>query len=117
MKIISFIVLLTAAPAAHGQGNVTNTQCDQKAAEAKLLEASDAGIIKGVGMVSDIPSIAVAGADWDVMSLDVRLGMIETVECFIAGPGNILRSVQVMSPGGKIFATFDGVTREIDVRR
>lgn len=117
MRVISFMVLIAAATSANAQTDLVTADCDQSSAEEKLLKASDAGIIKGVGIVNEIPSIAVTGDLWDGMTLDTRLGMIETLECFVAGPGNILKSVQVMSPGGKVFAVFDGVSRKLDVKR
>lgn len=117
MKLLAIAAVLMAATAAHAQEEFTTADCDQDAAEQKLMTASEAGAIQGVGMVNEIPSIAVDGAVWDHMDLDTRLGMIETFECFMAGPRNVLKEVQIVSPGGKVFAVFDGVSREIDVKR
>ncbi|WP_341204809.1 hypothetical protein [uncultured Sulfitobacter sp.] len=89
--------------------------CDISVAEGKLQKAEAAGIISGVGFFNDKPTIAVERQTWDAIRLDARLGMIETLECAIAGPGNILAEVQIIDLGGLVLATFDGVDRQLQV--
>lgn len=89
--------------------------CDISVAEGKLQEAEAAGVISGIGFFNDKPTIAVDRQTWDVLPLDTRLGMIETFECAIVGPGKILAEVQIIGPGGLVLATFDGVKRKLDV--
>lgn len=90
-------------------------ECVKEDAESKLTTAMDAGIITGVGMVNDLPTVAVDAETWRLMELNTRMGMVETLECFIAGPGNIVTTIQATAPTGKVLATFSGIERHLDV--
>jgi len=54
---------------------------------------------------------------WDLTGLTTRLGLIETLECAVAGPGNFLAKVRTMEPTGKRMAQFDWIKRNPDVTR
>ena len=89
--------------------------CETAAAEEKLIQASEAEVILSVGVFNNIPTIAVEPEVWALLDVNTRLGMIETFECVMAGPGNILAKVQVISGTGKVMATYDGIQRELAV--
>lgn len=90
--------------------------CDPEDAEERWLTGEEAGITLGVGTVQDAPSFAVDTAVWDQTDYNTRIGMMETFECLIAGPGNVLRKAHVITPGGKILAVWDGVSQDLEIR-
>lgn len=90
--------------------------CDQEEAEQKWLEGEEAGITLGVGTVQGAPSFAVDVPTWSQLDYNIRVNMMKTFECVVAGPGNILGKAQVITPGGKILAVWDGIDQELEIR-
>jgi hypothetical protein len=109
------LIALTAAATIFAATTSNADECIVEDAEARLNEASEAGIVQGVGFVNDLPTIAVDPETWAMMPIDARVGMIETVECAAAGPGKILAKVQIIAPTGKVLANFDGMSRHLEV--
>jgi|GEM_PF-1774641 len=110
-QVIAATIITLAAPAGWA------SDCNPAEAEIKFSIASDAGVILSAGSFNGIPTITVDPPTWDLMNVDERLGMIETIECAIAGPGNILAELQIIEPSGKPMAIFDGITRNLEVTR
>jgi hypothetical protein len=42
--------------------------------------------------------------------------MAETFQCLIAGPGNVLRTANVINRGGRVLAVWDGATRQLEIK-
>lgn len=108
---------LFAAAITIGVPALASDMCDQRDANEKWRKAETAGIILGMGMMNDIPTISIDESAWDGASLNTRTGLITTFECLVAGPGKALRSIQVVNRGGRLLATYDGIRKSIDVRQ
>ncbi|WP_392336566.1 hypothetical protein [Loktanella salsilacus] len=106
--VTSFVFAATSTHAA---------ECNVEIAEAKIDAAVNAEVITDLAMLNGIPTVAVDPSTWDQMIFSTRLGLVETIECAVAGPGSILARIQIIEPGGKVMANFDGLTRELDVVR
>ena len=106
--VTSFVLAATSIHAA---------ECDVEIAESKINDAVSAEVITDLAMLNGIPTVAVDPITWDQMMFSTRLGLVETIECAVAGSGSILARIQIIEPGGKVMANFDGLTRELDVVR
>lgn len=89
--------------------------CNQSDAEARWKAGENAGIIAGFAMLDHIPTVAVDPATWDLMDLQTRLGLVDTLECLLAGPGKVLRVVHIIEPTGKMMAKYNGIGKKFDV--
>lgn len=90
--------------------------CDREQALEQWDQAEQQGIILGAGEVNGVMSFAVDPGVWANVDLNVRQGMLNTFECIIAGPGHVLAKANVLTPGGRVLASWDGVKRELDIK-
>ena len=79
------------------------------------MEAVREVLVLEVSFFNKIPTIHVESDVWAEFNIQTRMGMIETVECAVAGPGNILARIQIVADTGCIIADFDGITGKLEV--
>ena len=91
--------------------------CDQGDARARWYQAQSAGEIRGVAMVQRVPTVYVDGAVWRQIDIDARRSVALTLECIVAGPGNVLREISIRDAGGLPLARWDGIRRNLEVLR
>lgn len=111
-----FKALSAAAILAANCGWAAPQDCNPAEAEAVLDHALEAGVVKNFSMHNGLPTVAAAHDVWAAMDLETRLGIIHTFECAVAGSGNILAEIQVIAETGKVLASFDGISRKLEVK-
>lgn len=64
---------------------------------ARWEAAEKAEIIYGSGMVSGMPTVMVDETVYRQIDFATKLGMMETLNCIVAGPGEVLARAQFVS--------------------
>ncbi|MCE8002549.1 MULTISPECIES: hypothetical protein [Billgrantia] len=96
--------------------STTAMACDQDDALTKWEQAEEHEIILGAGNINGTMSFAVDEGVWDQLDFGTRLGMVETFQCLVAGPGNVLRTANVINRGGRVLAVWDGISKQLDIK-
>lgn len=65
--------------------------------EDRWLEAEAAGITRGHAIVGGVPTVVVDARTWASIPYDTKLGMVETFNCAVAGPGRMLIRIDFVS--------------------
>lgn len=107
MKLVQLII--TAAFVT----TTANAACDPDEAAERLQLSLDGGLVQGMSMYQDTPTLHINRGDWNTYPLEVRLGLFVRLGCAIAGPDNVLRRSQIVDQGGALLATWDGIREEM----
>ena len=91
-------------------------ECDMDEALAKIQKSEANQITYGIGMINDIPSIAVDEQVWANAPYNTRLGLAKTFECAVVGKGSVLSEAQIVNRGGEVLAVWDGLHQELDFK-
>jgi hypothetical protein len=84
--------------------------CDRNGAQGQLLIAMAQGIVKGYEPGSASVVMVVRRGPWDDLSMMDQKRLVSSLDCSIAGPGQIIGGVHVRDePAGDDLATFDNI--------
>lgn len=106
----ALVLIVSIAP-------IAASACNQTEAEAKWLEAEEAGIILGMRMTGETPTFVAHGPTWSRMKYTTRLGLFSVFECLIAGQGKVLLRALAIDDQGRGLAEWDGRRKDIEVVR
>lgn len=109
MKLLAYTLIATIAA-------TSSFACDQAQARARLELAMSSGLIETFSHLNGVSTVHFRQNNWDRLDAFERLGVFGTMECFVAGPGKALSAIQAVNEGGRVLATFNGRTRQMDIR-
>lgn len=112
----SLTILVAGLAATTLAAQTPRPHCDQADAAARWDGAVAAGIVQGASMLNRMPTIHVRARDWAGYPLEVRLGMIATLDCAAGGGTEHFREIQIVDEGGRVLARWDGIRRRLDVQ-
>ncbi len=88
---VAIAAMLAATPAM-----AADPETQQDCAD-RWLEAEEAGIVYGVGMVDGRPTASVDEETFMAVDFATKTGFADTLNCAVAGPGKMLASIDFVS--------------------
>ena len=110
-----FVLFVLIAGAFSTQALAQTPPCSQAEASERWDRASEMGMILGTSMLNRTPTVHVPRADWRSWPTDVRIGLIETMDCVAGGGDTFFAAINVVDEGGRVLARWDGRRRQIEI--